>query len=70
MAASGMRAHSADIETAFLNDDLQEEIFMSQPKGAADGTSRVLRLKKTSTASNKLPVSGTPSLAQPSPPVA
>jgi hypothetical protein len=42
-----MYAHSADIETAFLNDDLQYEIFMRQPKGAADGTSRVLRLLKS-----------------------
>jgi 7-cyano-7-deazaguanine synthase in queuosine biosynthesis len=48
MAARGMHAlFSADIETAFLNPDLQEEIFMRQPQGVADGTSRVVRLLKS-----------------------
>jgi hypothetical protein len=41
-----MHIHSADIETAFLNADFQEEIYMRQPRGAEDGTPRVMRLLK------------------------
>jgi hypothetical protein len=76
MAARGMHAHSFDIETTFLNADLQGEILTRQPKGVADGTSRVLRLLKSSySASNIMPVSGTlfstplpPPLASSAPP--
>jgi hypothetical protein len=39
-----MHIHSADIENAFLKADLQEEIYMRQPKGAEDGTPRVMRI--------------------------
>jgi hypothetical protein len=39
-----MHMHSADIETAFPNAYLQEEIDMRQPRGAEDGTPRVMRL--------------------------
>lgn len=35
-----------DITTAFLYGDLQEEIFMEQPEGFEDGSSRVCRLIK------------------------
>jgi hypothetical protein len=42
-----MHMHSADIETAFLNAELQEEIYMRQPKRAEDGTPRVMRLLKS-----------------------
>jgi hypothetical protein len=42
-----MHAHSADIETAFLNADLQEGILMRQPKGADHGTSKVMRMLKS-----------------------
>jgi hypothetical protein len=38
--------HSADTEIAFLNADLQEEIYIRQPIGAEDGTPRVMRLLK------------------------
>jgi histone deacetylase 1/2 len=38
IAAKGdMHMHSADIETTFLNADLQEEIYMRQPKGQRMG---------------------------------
>jgi hypothetical protein len=46
MAARGMNAHSTDTETAFLNADLHEEIFMRHPKGVVDGNAHVLRLLK------------------------
>ena len=36
-----------DIATAFLNGELEEEIFMHQPEGFGDGTSRVCRLNKS-----------------------
>eukprot|EP00873_Tetraselmis_striata_P034503 jgi/Tetstr1/454767/TSEL_041650.t1 len=45
--ARGMHIHQIDIETAFLNASLKEEIYMRQPKGAEDGTDNVLRLLKS-----------------------
>jgi histone deacetylase 1/2 len=42
-----MHMPSADIETAFLNAGLQEEIYMRQPKGTEDGTPRIMRLLKS-----------------------
>jgi hypothetical protein len=38
--------HSADIETTFLNADLQDEIYMRQPRGVWDRTPRVMRMLK------------------------
>jgi hypothetical protein len=39
--------HSVDIETALLNANLQEEIYMRQHRGGEDGTPRVMRLLKS-----------------------
>lgn len=36
-----------DVDTAFLNSVLDEEIYMSQPQGFEDGTDRVCRLRKS-----------------------
>ena len=36
-----------DIKGAYLNGNLEEEIYMRQPKGCDDGTGRVCRLKHT-----------------------
>jgi hypothetical protein len=47
VAKRNMYIHSADIESAFLNAELQEEIYMRQPRGVEDGTTRVMRLFKS-----------------------
>ncbi|GKF85759.1 retrovirus-related pol polyprotein from transposon TNT 1-94, partial [Tanacetum coccineum] len=41
-----------DVKTAFLNSDLQEEVFLSQPEGFEDPDlpTHVYRLKQRSTA--------------------
>jgi histone deacetylase 1/2 len=45
-AKRNMHMKSACIETEFLNAGLQEQIYMRQPRGAEDGTPRVMRLMK------------------------
>lgn len=39
--------HQMDAVSAFLQGDLEEEIYMSQPPGFSDGTSKVCRLRKS-----------------------
>jgi hypothetical protein len=46
-AKRNMHMHAADIETAFLNANLQEDISMCQPRGAEDATPRIRRLLKS-----------------------
>jgi hypothetical protein len=46
-AKQNLHMQSADIETVFLNANLQEEIYMRQPRGAHNGTPRVMRMLKS-----------------------
>jgi hypothetical protein len=46
-AKRNMHIHSANIETTFLNVDFQEEIYMRKPRGAEDGTPRVMLMLKS-----------------------
>jgi hypothetical protein len=46
-AKRNMHMPSSDIETAFLNADLLKEIYTRQPRGADEGTPRVMRLLKS-----------------------
>lgn len=42
-----LKLRQFDVKTAFLHGDLQEEIYMSQPKGFDDQSGRVCKLLKT-----------------------
>lgn len=46
-ASKNLLLKQFDIKTAFLNSDLDELIFMKQPKGFEDGSDKVCKLKKS-----------------------
>ena len=47
VASADLECHSIDIKNAFILSDLDEEIYMTQPTGFADGSSDVCRLRKS-----------------------
>jgi len=51
--------HVCDVDNAFLNAPLKEEIYLAQPEGANDGTGRVFGCSRHCTASSRLPRPGT-----------
>lgn len=55
--------HHMDVKSAFLNGDLKEEVFVTQPPGFVDKNcpDKVLRLHKVLTVYAKLLMLGTPS---------
>jgi hypothetical protein len=46
-AINKWHTYQLDVKNAYLNGDLDEEIFMKQPPGFDDGTNRVCKLKKS-----------------------
>lgn len=46
-AENGMQMTQFDVKTAFLNGDLEEEVFMHQPVGFDDNSGRVCKLHKS-----------------------
>lgn len=46
-AQKKLEVHQMDVETAFLNGDLEEEIYMDQPDGFKEDETLVCRLKKS-----------------------
>lgn len=46
-AAEGLKRKQFDGQTAFLNGELDEDIYTEQPEGHEDGTDRVCKLNKS-----------------------
>lgn len=47
VAAQDLECHSVDIKNAFIQSDLEDEIYISQPPGFQDSTCSVFRLRKS-----------------------
>jgi hypothetical protein len=47
VASHDLECHQIDIKNAFVQDDLQEVVYMQQPPGFDDGTGSVLTLNKS-----------------------
>lgn len=46
-ALKGLKLHQLDVTSAFLNGEIDKEIYVEQPEGYGDGTGRVCLLKKS-----------------------
>ena len=47
VASKRLEVHHMDVKSAFLHGDLEEEIYMKQPKGLIDDPSLVFKLRKS-----------------------